>query len=161
MTITIASIPPPSTVSTVSNTTTVPITNVATTTVPTTNVATTTVPTATTPQPHRNPQVFEAYLTSWWEENRDKLGPPPEGPNSIAIMRLVVQVQAEDKQRAILEAFPALRPDDQRMLADEMAVSGLVAQAYKRTAPAMQVRRSHAMAGVAPWRGLRAAERME
>jgi len=80
-------------------------------------------------------EVFESYLDSWWSERTAIFGPVPEGPISIAIMRLVVQSQAEDKQRAIHDSFYALRPDDRQVLAEEMANSGLVGQHFQRSLP--------------------------
>jgi len=78
-------------------------------------------------------QVFEQYLSNWWTENIPKLGPLPEGPQSIAIMRLVVQAQAEEKQRSIIGAFSALGPEDRQVLCEEMAQSGIPGQMFERT----------------------------
>lgn len=76
-------------------------------------------------------EVFEAYLEAAWGEL--DLGPLPSGPEAIALMRLVVQAQAKDKQAAIVDAFSRLSEDDQRMLSEEMARTGCFGQEYKRT----------------------------
>jgi len=78
-------------------------------------------------------QVFEQYLNDWWTENIARLGPVPEGPHSIAIMRLVVQAQAEEKQRSIIGAFSALGPEDRKVLCEEMAQSGIAGQFFERS----------------------------
>jgi hypothetical protein len=57
----------------------------------------------------------------------------PEGPHSIAIMRLVVQAQAEEKQRSIIGAFSALGPEDRKVLCEEMAQSGIAGQFFERS----------------------------
>lgn len=61
--------------------------------------------------------VCESFLTDYWAERQAELGPVPEGASSIALMRLTVQVQATDKQLALIEAFRALRPEDRQVRA--------------------------------------------
>ena len=52
-------------------------------------------------------QVLEDYLEQQWRENEGELGPEPAGDGAIALMRLVVQAQIADKQKAMVSAFAA------------------------------------------------------
>ncbi len=59
----------------------------------------------------------------------DAVGPLPFGPEAVALMRLVVQVQSPAAQPTVVEAFHALSDDDRETLAIEMARTGIVGQA--------------------------------
>jgi len=76
-------------------------------------------------------EVFEDYLIRRWDEIQDKVGPPPEGPAAVAVMRLVIQAQEPAKQVAVVKAFAALPREDQRILAEEMCRTGLPEQEYQ------------------------------
>ena len=68
----------------------------------------------------------ERFLVSRWP---DAVGPLPFGPEAVALMRLVVQVQSPAAQPTVVEAFHALSDDDRETLAIEMARTGIVGQA--------------------------------
>ena len=74
-------------------------------------------------------EVFESYLESMWREMG--MGDPPSTRQGIALMRLAVQAQTAEKQSAVVEAFHQLSEGDQRVLADEMALTGVAGQSYK------------------------------
>jgi len=76
-------------------------------------------------------EVFEEYLIRRWGEIQDDIGPPPEGPAAVAVMRLVIQAQDVDKQQSIIRSFAALPREDQRILAEEMCRTGLPNQQYQ------------------------------
>ena len=78
-------------------------------------------------------QVLEDYLEQQWRENEGELGPEPAGDGAIALMRLVVQAQIADKQKAMVSAFAALKEEDRQILCDEMARTGAEGQKYART----------------------------
>ena len=59
------------------------------------------------------------------------VGPQPTSTEAIALMRLVIQVQEPDKQKAVVEAFWNLPSDDMGVLAEEMSRTGLPGQEYK------------------------------
>ena len=58
-------------------------------------------------------QLMEEFLNEWWPSH---LGAPPADATSIALMRLVVQVQAPADQTAIRDAFLMLSPSDRQLL---------------------------------------------
>ena len=70
--------------------------------------------------------IQERFLVSRWP---DAVGPLPLGPEAVALMRLVVQVQSPAAQPTVVEAFHALSDDDRETLATEMARTGIVGQA--------------------------------
>ena len=80
-------------------------------------------------------EVFESYLESAWASLPAPLGSTntPTGEDAIALMRLVVQAQTAEKQRAVVEAFRRLHDDDRRILAEEMARTGATDQEYARS----------------------------
>jgi len=78
--------------------------------------------------------IFEQYLVQRWGEVL-KLGPAPEGENSIALMRLSTQVQSLPLQLSLPTAFTHLPAEDLRVLCDEMAMTGIEGQAYRRYVP--------------------------
>ena len=65
-------------------------------------------------------QVMEDFLNEWWPT---ELGSQPT--DSIALMRLVVQVQMIEPQRAVFSAFQQLDPADWETLQVEMATTGI------------------------------------
>ena len=75
-------------------------------------------------------ELMENFLCEWWPS--DELGPVPEGPEGIALMRLAAQVQTPSAARLIVEAFNSLPSDDWITLAREMACTGIHGQTYKR-----------------------------
>jgi len=77
-------------------------------------------------------EVFEHYLCTVWREN-SYLGPIPTGDSAIALMRLIVQAQARDKQLAILDAFECISADDRACLSEEMARTGCADQKFSRS----------------------------
>jgi len=72
-------------------------------------------------------ELMERFLVEWWP---DSLGPLPIGPEAVALMRLVVQVQSPAAQPKVVEAFHALSDDDRATLATEMAITGIDGQTY-------------------------------
>jgi len=72
-------------------------------------------------------ELMERFLVEWWP---DLLGPLPIGPEAVALMRLVVQVQSPAAQPKVVEAFHALSDDDRATLATEMATTGINGQTY-------------------------------
>ena len=74
-------------------------------------------------------EVFESYLESMWREMG--MGDPPSTRQGIALMRLAVQAQTAEKQSAVVEAFHQLSEGDQRVLSDEMSLTGVAGQSYK------------------------------
>ena len=76
-------------------------------------------------------ELFEAFLVEWWPN--DKLGPPPEGDDAIALMRLMVQVQTPEDQRKLREAYGRLPSESRVTLAREMALTAVDGQVYQRT----------------------------
>ena len=76
-------------------------------------------------------ELFEAFLVEWWP--KDKLGPPPEGDDAIALMRLMVQVQTPEDQRKLREAYGRLPSESRVTLAREMALTAVDGQVYQRT----------------------------
>jgi hypothetical protein len=76
-------------------------------------------------------RIFEQYLVQRWLEI-PRLGPAPRGETSIALMRLVIQVQSLPLQLSLPTAFTHLPPEDLRVLCDEMAMTGIDGQAYDR-----------------------------
>jgi len=80
-------------------------------------------------------EVLEDYLIKAWREVDQQLGPVPTGNDAIALMRLVVQAQEMEKQIAITKAFAALNEDDRKVLADEMARTGISEQRYAHSCP--------------------------
>jgi hypothetical protein len=76
-------------------------------------------------------EVLEDYLLWRWKQTEEALcGPPPNGPGSIAMLRLVVMAQGDSKR--VLSAFQALRQQDREQLEVELAVSGCSGQSYRR-----------------------------
>ena len=76
-------------------------------------------------------ELFEAFLVEWWPN--DKLGPPPEGDDAIALMRLMVQVQTPEDQRKLREAYGRLPSESRVTLAREMALTAVDGQVHQRT----------------------------
>ncbi|CAK0871302.1 unnamed protein product, partial [Prorocentrum cordatum] len=75
--------------------------------------------------------VLEDYLLWRWQQTEEALcGPPPDGPGSIAMLRLVVMAQGDSKR--VLNAFQSLRQQDREQLEVELAVSGCSGQSYRR-----------------------------
>jgi hypothetical protein len=58
------------------------------------------------------------------------VGPQPTGGAAIALMRLVVQVQEPEKQKAVVDAWHELPLEDAAILAEEMSRTGLAAQQF-------------------------------
>jgi hypothetical protein len=56
----------------------------------------------------------------------------PEGDGAIARMRLSLQAQVADKQRAVEEGWGLLLAEEQRILAEEMARTGIARQSFGR-----------------------------
>jgi len=76
-------------------------------------------------------EVLEDYLLWRWQQTEEALcGPPPDGPGSIAMLRLVVMAQGDSKR--VLNAFQSLRQQDREQLEVELAVSGCSGQSYRR-----------------------------
>jgi len=76
-------------------------------------------------------EVFEKFLLRNWAEAQHGLGNPPTGPHSIALMRLVAQVQHLPLQQRLVTAWEQLSDDDQAVLSYEMALTGCPQQNYK------------------------------
>ena len=74
--------------------------------------------------------VMENYLVHAWSEATREM--PPSGDEAIAQMRLHLQAQVPEKQRALLEAWPALGSNDRTTLNEEMSRSGIVDQVFTR-----------------------------
>ena len=72
-------------------------------------------------------ELMECFLVEWWP---DSLGSTPIGPEAVAHMRLVVQVQSPAAQPKFVEAFHSLSDDDRATLATEMAMTGIDGQTY-------------------------------
>jgi len=69
-----------------------------------------------------------------WRERVGTLrAEPPTGPEAIALMRLVVQVQSHLAGIQTVNAFAALSDADRATLSVEMALSGIQGQAYERS----------------------------
>lgn len=78
-------------------------------------------------------QLMEHFLTAWWPTEAG-LGPPPNDPDAIALLRLVVQAQTPKAQRLLVDAFGALQGTEQRRtLALEMALTGCSGQQFERS----------------------------
>jgi len=81
---------------------------------------------------HSSPTaLYERYLEQVWRDAKH-LGPLPVGPEAIALMRAVVQVQEEGKQRAIAGAFGALDPELRATLGVEMGLTCQPGATYSR-----------------------------
>ena len=85
-------------------------------------------------------QLFCEFLQQRWRETAQlpscvgELAPqPPEGVESIALMRLVVQAQNELEQRIVHAAFHELPEPDRALLAAEMALTGIADTPYAAT----------------------------
>lgn len=77
-------------------------------------------------------RVFEAYLFQRWSELHGDLGPAPEGPDCIALMRLVVQAQGLVEQKAIVHAYKnQLGTEDRTILSKELCLTGIKGQTYQ------------------------------
>jgi len=76
--------------------------------------------------------LFESFLEQAWHDAKH-LGPLPVGDESIALMRLIVQVQEPAKQLRVRDAFLALQPEQRSILAEEMALSTQAGVAYSRS----------------------------
>jgi hypothetical protein len=76
-------------------------------------------------------EVMEDYLIKAWHET-PVAGPLPTGPEAIAKMRLSLQAQTPEKQRAVLQEFDELPSADKAILIDELARSGIVDQIFRR-----------------------------
>jgi len=72
-------------------------------------------------------EVFEEYLLWRWKMAEPSLGNAPSGPGSVARMRLMIMAGPK-----ILDAFDTLSPEDQTVLADELARTGVQDQTYER-----------------------------
>uniref|UniRef100_A0A7S2N7H0 Uncharacterized protein n=1 Tax=Haptolina brevifila TaxID=156173 RepID=A0A7S2N7H0_9EUKA len=75
-------------------------------------------------------RIFETYLRSRWKELEQQLGAPPLGEEGVAMMRLVIQAQSLPLQRSIVEAWVRLDEDDRKVLAFEMALTGIAEQQF-------------------------------
>lgn len=75
-------------------------------------------------------QVYEDYLVWRWRTHKPDLGQVPEGPGSIAMLRLVVMAQGDSS--CILSAFQQLPQEDREILTTEMACSGCQDQKFLR-----------------------------
>jgi len=74
-------------------------------------------------------QVLEHYLIWRWESTEGKgLGPAPNGPGSIARLRLVVMAQGSTQQ--VLNAFLGLPHEDASVLEEELARTGCEGQEF-------------------------------
>ena len=80
-------------------------------------------------------KVFESYLVQTWQnELPTACGPVPSNPSTaIALMRLAIQGQTADKQVSIVDAFGKLPQEDQKVLGDEMRITGGIGQDYERS----------------------------
>jgi len=68
-------------------------------------------------------EVYEDYVTWRWDTYEAAvLGPPPTGPGSIAIMRLVIMAQGYSAN--VVDAFYQLDTADRHVLEEELARSG-------------------------------------
>ena len=78
--------------------------------------------------------VMEEYLVQTWRNNTAlaAISEPPNNVDSIALMRLALQAQTPDKQRAILDAWSILNSEDQEVLRTEMARTGIHGQFFER-----------------------------
>jgi len=76
-------------------------------------------------------EVMEDYLLTTWAE-RPGAGPAPHDDHAIAQMRLTLQSQTPDKQKALLKAYGQLPVGDQHLLANEMARTGIEGQTFSR-----------------------------
>ena len=81
--------------------------------------------------------MFESFLQTKWEGLAKDLGPPPTGPDAIAIMRLVTQVQDLPLQQKVVSGWSELSRGDRKVLEREMALTGAVDQSYERVASAV------------------------
>jgi hypothetical protein len=100
--------------------------------------------------------VYESYLEGRWLEagvEAKQMGQPseasalqlrdamlqlqtlPTGEHAVALMRLIAQGQVVSSQLRLLAAFNELSSDDKRVLAEEMARTGIAGQAYARHPP--------------------------
>ena len=70
------------------------------------------------------------FLEAFWPRH---LGALPTGPTAIALMRLVIQVQDTQDQLDVCTAFASLSSDDQTLLGEEMARSGVEGEHYTRS----------------------------
>ena len=70
------------------------------------------------------------FLETFWPRH---LGDLPTGPTAIALMRLAIQVQDMQDQLDVCTAFAGLPPDDQALLGEEMARSGVEGELYTRS----------------------------
>jgi len=75
-------------------------------------------------------QVLQEYLEARWLGD-EKLGPLPAGEESIALMRLALQLQSHSE--LLRPAFDRLEQEDRDLLVDEMARTGLPGQDFAGT----------------------------
>jgi len=73
-------------------------------------------------------EVFEKYLVWRWSSHSAGLGPVPEGPGSIARMRLMVMAQQNGTH--VLQGYASLFAEDKEVLDRELARTGISGQQY-------------------------------
>jgi hypothetical protein len=76
-------------------------------------------------------ELNEEFLVEWWPTA--VLGASPSGATAIAQHRLIVQAQTADRQREVLSAWTTLPPADKKVLAEELARTGVAGEAYARS----------------------------
>jgi hypothetical protein len=79
-------------------------------------------------------ELMEEHLKAMWLERSESLrAVPPTGPESIALMRLVVQAQTHLGGLQVVNAMASLSEADRETLAFEMALTGIEGQMYERS----------------------------
>jgi len=76
-------------------------------------------------------ELFQRYLEQEWAASTPARGQMLFAGGKVALMRLAMHMQAPGTQRALVDAFEALSVEDQVMLSDEMARTGIAGQQYK------------------------------
>ena len=89
-------------------------------------------------------EVFDSYLQSRWRQLPSSWH-LPDGPEGIALQRLLIHVQLLPYQQAIIHAWPKLDDDARAVLSFEMSLTGAGGQRYARVPE-----RSQALYAVGP-----------
>jgi len=92
---------------------------------------------------HSATKVYEDFLVEWWPTSL--LGAAPTGPESIALMRLIVQAQLPSEQERVYDAIFKVDEDVRRSLVFELSLTGIAGEKFER----MRSRTSDAAAGPA------------
>lgn len=75
-------------------------------------------------------EVFEDYLLYRWQSHQPALGEPPTGAGAMALMRLVIMAQGDSL--SIIKSFGKLSKANQQVLSQELAMTGVADQHFKR-----------------------------